>query len=249
MISRYSSVFSGTQIDEAIAGMQGAVTGDIIVNDFSGGTTKVASAQLAVILNNSIIAATTSSNLVSVLTAGGYPPITTAQYNKLNQISPAFVGSFANPTTRTAGTNTIPYVGTEISVLVDDATGRSMSQISRWDIPTSAWKLLRIYNVDEYPPVPVVTASTVPIYSFSMTQFSFIKLLVCCADSAGVNRQVQECLVTFVGTTPYVSVYGQVGSSSTLFTLSASITGTTLTVSATTSIANTVLSYKMTDMM
>ena len=250
MNNTYRSIFSGQQIDDAVSGMQNVLTKVSIVNDFSGGTDKAASAQLAVTLNNSIINLTSPASIqTALLSINGNQMFTTAEQTKLNNLSTSFVGSYINPTTRTANLNPVNFVGTELSGLIDDGTNRGMSQISRWDYPSASWKQLRLYNVDEFIPLSVPTASAVPIYSFDITRFSFIKMLVCCADTAGLNRQIQECLVSFVGTNTYISVYGEVGNNSNLFNLTTSLSGNILTVTATTSVPATILSYKMTDMM
>ena len=247
---RYNSIFSGQAIDQAVSNMQNAVTLVDIANDFNGGTTKVASAELAKTLNTNITTGLSPSNIAAIILSIPNSNIyTTAEKNKLASLSTALTGSYYDVLARTAtAPSPVGYVGTELSFVVHDGTNRNLAQLSRWDISSATWKMARLYNIDEFVPVIVPTASVFPLYSFNKTRFSLIKVLISCVDSAGLNRQIQEVLVSFVGTDTYISVYGEVGNSSTLFNLTTSISGNIITLSATTSTTNSVISYKMTDM-
>jgi hypothetical protein len=249
MSTQYRSVFSGLQIDQAIAKLQSSVSVTDIANDFNGGVTRVASAEIAKTLYNTINTAITPANIKAVLLSIPNSNIyTDAEKAKLLSMTSSIMGSFKTVSDRTLNLNPISYSGTELSFVVDDGNNRGLSQLSRWDITKNKWVIARLYNVDEFTPVVVATASVFSLYSFDITKFSLIKVLISCVDSTGANRQIQEVLLSYVGSNTYISVYGEVGNTSTLFNLTSSMTGNIVTLSATTSVANSVISYKMTDM-
>ena len=249
MSTQYRSIFSGLQIDQAVAKMQSSLSITDIANDFNGGVTRVASAEIAKNLYTTINNAITPTNIKAILLSIPNSNIyTDAEKARLASMTGSIVGSFKTIADRTQALNPVAYVGTELSFIVDDGTNRSISQLSRWDITKNKWTIARLYNVDEFTPVVVASASIFSLYSFDITKFSLIKVLISCVDSTGANRQIQEVLLSYVGSNTYISVYGEVGNSSTLFNLTSSISGNIITLSATTSTANSVISYKMTDM-
>ena len=248
-MASYRSIYSGLQLDQAVTQIQNSIPSTSIANDFLGGTTRVASAELAKTLYTSLNAAITPASIKAILLSNANTNnYSDAEKAKLSTMSSSIMGSFATIAARTSALTPVNYVGTELSFVVDDGTGRGISQLSRWDITKNAWVIARLYNVDEFIPTTIATASAVPLYSFDVTKFSLIKVLIACASSDGTSRQIQEVLLSYVGADTYISVYGEVGNNSTLFNLTSSMSGNVVTLTATTSTVNSTIRYKMTDM-
>lgn len=246
----YRSVFTGQEIDQAISEMQGALSAQLIVNDFSGGTGKVASAELAKILNNNIIANNQPANIrAQLVSIPDSHVLTDAEYSKFNYLgsSTTFRGVYANAAARDTAINSeyAHYLGNEVSFIADDGSGDSLSEFSRWDIPTSSWKKIQLYNAGGTPQQTIPAATATNLFSFRKARYTAMKCLVAVCDAAGANRQIQEVLITYVVNDAYISVYNEIGNSQTLFSLTTAIDANNVYVVVNTTAANLKVSGKI----
>jgi hypothetical protein len=239
----YRSVYTGAEIDQAIADMQGALSAQLIVNDFSGGTGKIASAELAKILNNSIIANDQPTHIRSQLTSiPDSHVLTDAEYSKFNFLtsSSGFRGRFVNSSARdTALSTEYPgYTGKEISFIDDDGSGDNLSELSRWDVSSGSWKKVQLYNAGGSVPVTIAAAGANNFLSFRFARYNTMKAMVQVSTADGTQRQVQEAMLTYIHGDVYISVYSEVGNNSGLFSLSTAVDSTNVYLVVTTTQAN-----------
>jgi len=214
---KYRSVFTGQEIDEAIATMRASSLGiGLLVNDFSGGVSKIASAELAKILKTTVDAndepAHIKAQLMSIPNA---KVLSDVEYNRVVNLgnTVAFRGSFANADARATATNTesVGYIGGEITFIADDGSHDHLPEFSTWDWNNSVWRKVQLYNEGGTFPVVVATASATNLFNFKANRYSAIKVLIVSSNGNGTQKQVQEALITHIGTDTYISVYNEVG--------------------------------------
>lgn len=249
----YRSVYTGQEIDQAIADMQGALSAQLIVNDFSGGTGKIASAELAKILNNNIIANNQPAQLKSQITS--IPDshlLTDAEYSSLKYATgtgrtSAFRGVFANAAARDTAISTeyAGYHGNEISFLQDDGSGDNLNEFSRWDTSSNTWKKVQLYNTGGTVPVVIAAASSTNFLSFRFARYNTMKVLVSARSADGTQGQVQEAILSYIHGDVYISVYSEVGNSSTLFNLTTAVDSTNVYVVLNTTAPNLTVTGKV----
>lgn len=246
----YRSVYTGQEIDQAIADMRGAVSAALIVNDFSGGTGKIASAELAKTLHDMIVANDDPNHIKSQLTS--IPDshlLTDAEYTKFNFLgrSTAFRGVFADAATRQTAIQGeyAGYLGNEISFIQNDGSGDNLNEFSRWDITSGSWKKVQLYNAGGLPPQVVAAASATNYLSFRFARYNTMKCLVSVSNAAGNQRQIQEAILTYIAGDVYISVYNEVGNVSNLFTLSTAVDSTNVYLVVNTTQANLSLTGKI----
>jgi hypothetical protein len=76
------------------------------------------------------------------------------------------------------------------------------------------------------------------VYSFSATNFTGAKLIVCVTDSTATERYITELLVTHDGTTAVATEYGQVATDTALATFDVDISGGNVRLLATPASSN-----------
>jgi hypothetical protein len=247
---KYISVFTGQEIDQAIAEMRGALSASLIVNDFSGGTQKVASAELAKILKGMVDANNLPANIkTQLLSNANTHVLTDAEYSKINYLtrSTSFRGVFTNAAERTAALSSeyTGYTGNEVTFIQDDGSGDGLSEFSRWDTTTSSWAKIRLYNTGGTTPTTIVSAGPNNLFSFRKDRYNTMKVLVSVSNSVGSQRQIQEAIVTVIGSDTYISVYNEVGNVSNLYSLSSSISGNNVNLVVTTTLPNLVVTGRV----
>jgi len=247
---KYISIYTGAEIDQAITEMRGALSASNIVNDFSGGTTKVASAELAKILKGMIDTNNQPSNIkTQLLSVPDTHVLTDAEYAALGHLGRAtsFRGSYNNAAARdTALTSEyVSYVGNEVTFIYDDGSGDSLSEFSRWNPNTLRWEKIQLYNAAGTPPQTIATASAYTLFSYRQARYNTMKALVSVSSADGTQRQIQEALITYVGTDTYISVYNEVGNASNLFNLTTSIASGYVNLIVNTTAANLVVTGRI----
>lgn len=246
----YRSVYTGQEIDQAITEMRGALSASLIVNDFSGGTGKIASAELAKILNANIIANNQPANIKTQLTS--IPDshlLTDAEYSRFNYLtrSSAFRGGFASAAARDTAISSeyTGYQGNEVSFIQDDGSGDNLSEFSRWDMSTKTWKKIVLYNSGGTTPSTIATAGATNLFSFRYARYNTMKCFVSVSSADGTQRQVQEAILTYVAGSVYISVYNEVGNSQSLFTITTALDATNVYLVVNTLSANLVVTGKV----
>lgn len=243
MNTTYRSVYSGQEIDEAIAAMK-ASNGLIISNDFLGGATKAASAELAKILNDRLDDFEDPDTLRVIIDQIPDSNIfTDAHKFKLEGTNGQFKGVFPTIETRNNATavDSIQYTGNEITLVLDNGLGAS--EFHRWDFLNAIWKRIKIFGLGEFDTVSMPVAGTIPTFQFSSTRFHTMKCLVSVNTPNNLQRQTQEILVSIIGGNTYISIYGDVGNAS-LFTASSEVVNDVVSLLITTTIPNLTVSGK-----
>lgn len=246
----YRSVYTGQEIDQAIADMRGALSVNLIVNDFSGGTGRIASAELAKTLNASIIANDQPTHIKSQLAS--IPDahlLSDAEYAQIGYTDRtiAFRGVFATAAARDAaiGSEYAKYKGSELSFLQDDDSGDGLSEFSSWDAVAGVWRKVKLYNVGGTIPQTIATASATNFLSFRFARYNTMKVLVQASTLDGKQRQVQEAILTYINGDVYISVYSELGNNTGLFTLSTSVDSTNCYIVMNTTQANLSITGKV----
>lgn len=231
----YRSVFSGQDIDEAIAAMKNSVNGIVIASDFAtGGIEKAAAAELTKILHEQVEQIKDPDFLQTLLDqTTDYAKFTDADRIKMDRLTLDFRGGFLNAAARDAfiGSDIVNYVGRELTILFDNGTGAV--EFSRWDALNSKW--VRINLNAEFDPALIASASASTLFYFDATKFSTMKCVVSVGNAT--QRHVQELMVVSIGTDVYLSVYGEVGNA-TLFNASVNRVGNTVNLQITTLLPN-----------
>jgi hypothetical protein len=245
---KYRSVFTGQEIDEAIASMQGSLNAGLIANDFNGGVGRIASAELAKTLKNTIDANNTGVNIKTLLlSVPNTKVLTDAEHTRLNFLTSttSFRGSYPSAAVRDAALEdeSASYVGGELTFLVDDGSGDELSEISRWDPGSNSWKKVQLYNAAGASPQLIAAESAVDMFTYRTVRYSALKVLIAAHNIGQTQRQVQEALLTHVGSDTYISVYNEIGNVSNLFNITSSINTSTgiVTVTVNTLAANVTL--------
>ena len=222
---KYRSVFTGQEIDQAVAAMRDSLKINLISNDFTGGTGKIASAELAKILRTDLDAVNTGANIkAKLLSIPDAKVLTDVQYARVAALggTPSFRGVYTNPTTRDAAltAEVATYTGNEIAFLADDGFGDGISEFSRWDQGSASWKKVVLDSGQGTYPQVIAAASNVNLFSFRANRYSAMKCLVVVSNANGTQKQVLEGLITHIGKDTYISVHNEVGNVSNLFNLS-----------------------------
>lgn len=244
---KYRSIFSGQEIDEAIASMNNTFTQTDLVNDFTGGTTKIASAELAKILHEDIEEIKDPTFLNTLLQAiPNYNTYTDAEKLKLSKLNDNFKGVYANSSIRdlVLSVDYGTYVGTEFSIILDDGSALAISQISIWDTTTSGWIPLKLSHNNPETSVQIASISSYEILSFDKLNFTTFKVIVSAYNLAKTLKQVQEATLVYIAGDVYISIYGAIGNSSSLFTLSTSVTGNNVNLVVNSLITNLTVTAK-----
>lgn len=220
----YRSIYTGQEIDEAIASMKASV-GLIISNDFLGGQDKAASAELAKTLNDHLTVVDTPDHIANLLSqSAGYIAFTDADQAKLDRTNTSFRGVYADLSSLNSATlsEDLSYTGNEIAVIINNGFG--FTEIRRWDASKAVWTKAKLFGVGDFDSVTASVAGQVSTFSFNPGNFSTMKCLISVSNNANTQRQIQEILVTYIGGDTYISIYGDVGNAS-LFNASAGVDG------------------------
>lgn len=251
--NRYRSVFSGREIDEAIASMKNTLSSDLIVNDFTtGGQGKIASAELTKILKSQVDANDDPAHIKSqLLSVPNTHTLNDLEYSTIQELtaSSSFRGSFVDAAARdvaiaNSAVTTADMKGNEITFLEDDGSGDGLSEFSRWDTSSNSWEKIQLYNLGEVKPQTIAVASSVVLFSYRTEKYNTMKCLVSVCNSTQTQRQVCEVLVTHVGVDTYVSIYSEIGNVSTLFDVSTTIASGLVNLIITTKSPNLTISGK-----
>lgn len=246
--TKYRSIFTGQEIDEAIASLKAAGNNQAIIlaNDFSGGATKAASADLAKNLNDRVAVFENTTSLYNII--AGLPNFrvyTDSEHNQLVAVSSVIKGSFLNPASRTASSiDATNFSGTEVTFLMDDGSGDGLSEVSRWDTVSKTWRKMKFQYDGNFSNTQVQFAGATTMFSFDKTKYNTMKCIVSAVDFSQTQRHIQEVLLTFIGSDTYISVYGEVGNA-TLFALTSSMVNNNVNLIVTTNTNNVTISGKV----
>lgn len=186
MPPRYRLKFTGQEIDVLLRRAVDLLGQSEISNDWNGGKTKMASAELAKILRESVNQFLDPIELRKLIeTIPGINFLTTEMVDKLNRMSEKFRGVFRTTFERdTTLKNEIPgYKGDEIVLVVDDHDG--LSRWYYWDLSNTKWIPIDFYNFGLYnegviTDDPANPGSTLPlgILEIDPEKYLYVKILI-----------------------------------------------------------------------
>lgn len=239
---KYKSIYTGAQIDKLLASVPSKLDQTLIVNDLTtGGATKIASAETVKVLGASIEQFKNpnyfKSLLLSIPDSNLY---TNAEKAKLASLSPLFVGSFLDAATRLSALVTTNYTGREISFLVND--GQGLNEWSRWDTTQNAWVKVQLYRTGEIATLGIVSPTIVTLTTLDITKYTMCKVIL--TAKAATSVQASEFAVVYANGDTYVSEYGELGNSTSLYTITTSVSGNNVLIKITTTVGSTYVTAK-----
>lgn len=234
---KYRSLFTGQEIDTLLSQVRSKIDSSLIVNDFSGGTTYIASAELAKNLNLQIAAFRDPNYfkalLLSIPDNNIYTDADKAVVDSL-RTSSKFYGSFANAADRDAHVDPSSFSGGEITFLVDDGTGNSTSAWTRWDTGQRLWVIASFNANNRSSRYAIATqGNSAVISSFNYSLYNACKVLISCKDATGATLRVIEVVYAKSLNDTYIVMYGEIGNSTGMFTLATATSAGTAQLIAT----------------
>lgn len=240
----YRSIFTGQQIDSILASVKFKLDSSLIVNDYSGGTDKIASAELAKDLNNQIQSFKDPNYFKNLLLSiPGNNLYTTDEKNKLASLSTQFIGSFPDEATRDSKVVTTNLVGDELCFVVDSGDQYHTSEWTQWNNSKNSWDRVNLYDLGDNTPVPFPTISNAVIASFDSKNHTMMRCVIMAKNATTSQIQIVEALVAFDGINTYVSYFGELGNA-TIFNLYTTLSGTVVNLYASVVIAGSTISVK-----
>lgn len=206
--TRYRSRYTGRQIDELLGSIQGKIDTTYIVNDWSGGTDLVASAELAKNLHDRL-EKFKDPNFVKelYLTIPDADIFTKQDRARLDRTIGFFLGSFPNAAERNLAINTIGFKGGEITFLIDD--GEGLQELSYWDTNTLSWRKSKWTREMGGGSETPSTGPDTPVIVVDRNKFSSGKYLV--KAQQGLLVKVLEVIFTSAGDNSWWTSYAPIG--------------------------------------
>lgn len=208
MKPRYTSRYSGTEIDEILASVAGKISFDDIAPSCEGGFDKVASAesvrtlcvwktqfddpqfieQLFLTINRSVI-------------------FTTDHLAILERLDRGYQGSFSDYIERQENVLTTDFVGGEISLILDNGAG--LQSLEYWDAVTRTWKPAQWNGSLKGPDQNESSGGLKLVLKFNRFQANCVKFLI----RSETNSDICVCEFTGVvkGSNTFWNVQGQIG--------------------------------------
>jgi len=239
-ITKYRSRFTGAEIDTLLASISNKIDATIIVNDWSGGTSKVASAELAKILYADMQSFKDPNYLLNLIqTIPDFNIFTTAEKTKLESMSAEFKGTFSTKTDRDNNLTTTSYVGGETCIVLN--VGSGLGEIETWDYSTSSWATVELYDVGNIATISMASTTT-QVYTIDTDLYSTVKLLISAQKViAGTNNiQTIEITANSNGTDVWYSTSSNLGNNSSLVNVVVSYSYPSIVISVTGSTGTTI---------
>ncbi len=240
---RYISQYTGQQIDTILTSVSTKIDQSSIIDGFtSDSIVNPLSANSGRILYNSIVSLSNPSYLQSIfLSIPNNNLFTDALKSKLVNISDNFKGTYADAATRDSilSGQYLNYTGNELVVLLDDGSVNGLQAFQRWDVSTSSWKNLILYDLGFINNLVVSASSNVNLSTLNLNAYSTCKMLV--TATRGTDIQTEEILISAINGNSYVTSYAHIGTTQSLFSYSTSIASNILTLTITTNNTNTTL--------
>ena len=223
-MQRYRSAYTGKEIDELLSSIKLKIDETYITNDYSGGTNRVASAELAKDLDTRVKKFQDPNFFKDLLSQVPDNNLFTDDYKaKLESLSDKFKGVFNNKADRDAAINTVNFLGGEITLLLDDGSDSKLQEWSVWNNQRSRWEKSLFYKSGELDPITITVPGTVVFASFDRTLYNTCKMLI-----TGVNGSASQCceaLLVHNNNDTFLSVISTVGSTNQMFKLSTALVG------------------------
>lgn len=220
--TKFRSKFTGQEIDQILASVKTKIDSSIISNDFNGGTDKVASAELAKILHDSLHAFSDPNYITQlILSVSGSNLYTDAEKRKLASLNADFKGVFLTKTDRDNNLNTADYDGGEMCVIRN--VGNGLGEIEVWDSVVGAWVRQELYDTGIINALTILLTPSV-VVNFDTTKYTTMELSITAKQTiyGTVNIQVIKMIVCSDGSNVYWSTVGNVGNNNSLITVTAS---------------------------
>lgn len=135
----FQSELTGQEIEEALKSVKDKVSTSDIVNDYSGGITKIASAESVKLLNDWKTRFGDPEFIRELYLTIPESRVFTAQnLLDLEAVKRRFVGAFKTPSERTTSLISQPLQGSEVSLLIGE--NGALQQLQFYDSLTASWK-------------------------------------------------------------------------------------------------------------
>lgn len=207
---RYRSRFTGQQIEQLLDSVPSKLSLSHIVDDYTGGTELVASAESVRKLWLRLAAFDDPNYIKSlILSIPGALIFTQADKDRIEELAGFFQGSFNNPADRNSSVDTVGFSGGELSFLIDDGSGFGIQELSWWDAQSLQWKK-SVFTKNPVDPVQnFTTAANRVVIQIDKAKFTSGKYAVR-ADTA-TQFTMFELFVALKGSDTYWTTYAQIG--------------------------------------
>ncbi len=220
--TKFRSRFSGMEIDALLASISNKIDSSYIVNDYSGGTKLVASAEVAKQLFISL-SRFDDPNFIRtlILSVPGSIIFTQADKDKINRLAGFFQGSYPTIAARNLAVPTLGFTGGELTFIVDDGNG--VQELSYWDFSSLTWKKSKfvpdiVSGTTNFP-----TTGTVVAISMDKTKYSVAKYQVKAETDTAIR--LFEIIVALKGANVFWTVANDIGDLTSISVVSAVIVG------------------------
>lgn len=221
-MSIYKIAYTAQELERLLGSIDDKLTQDDVSNNFLGGVSKVASAELVKILSQRFDSLSDQNVFKALfLNIANAEIYTTEEKQKLQtQDLSAFKGVFSNESLRTAALVTSAYTGKEITFLLDNGLGQQSWDY--WDNINHVWKQSKVVASGSVGSFLVSTIGTVAYTTFDKTKFQSCKMTIQATKTT--QYQSLEILVGTNGTDTYSVSYAEIGNA-TLMEITTAVVG------------------------
>lgn len=238
--------YTAQELEALLNSIDSKLTLDDVSNDFEGGTKKLASAELAKILNTKFESLSNPDTFKGLyLNIPGSAIFTITDKTKLGTLDlSSFKGVFTNSSLRADAlppSITNNYAGKEISFLLDNGLGQQSWDY--WDSLTHTWKPSKVAAAGTVDSLTVASVGTVVYTTLDKTKYQTCKITLQATKTT--QYQSMELLVGTNGTDTYITSYAELGNAS-LIDVAAVVNGNFMDIQVTTLASNVVLKARKT---
>lgn len=226
--TKFRSRYTGQEVDSLLTSITQKIDTSFIVNDFSGGSGLVASAEVAKTLYTNSLRLQDPNYIMSlILSIPNAVIVTQADLDKLNRLVGSFQGSYPNATSRNLAVNTAAFKGGELTFLVNDGNGQQ--ELSYWDAGSLVWAKAKLTPSPNTTPIFYPSGGDAIVVTLDISRYDGAKYFV--KVKSGSNILVFELLVCFSGSDTFWTTQGYIGNNTSIGkVVSASLTSTALQV-------------------
>lgn len=226
--TRYRMRYTGREIDEILTSIKYKIDDSSIANDWLGGFTRVASAELAKTLYEDINQLKDPNYLLELIKQmEGIEFLSDEMKKKIDYMSDKFRGVFATNAERDSKLVTTQYEGYEIVLVLDAGYGLAAWQY--WDGVGRTWVNIEFYDVGNERPVNLNTSASTTIIRVDTTKYNCMKAIIMVIRATDIMSS--ELVVTVSQDKDVYYAVGPItGNNTRLFTVDCAMVGNFLEV-------------------
>lgn len=215
-LQKFQSRYSGEEIDRILQEVEGKISFEDIVDDYSGGTDKVASAESVRLIKlwmNQFDDPEWLKNLF--LTIPGSSIFTLDDREVLERLKNGFQGTYDDDTDRAVNLITTDFIGGEVSLLLNANGG--IQSLDYWDDLTDSWIPCNFSKSMYSDDIDVTTGGTHVVLQVNRFQVNTIKFIM--RTQTAVDICTIEVTGVVFGNDTFWTSQGYIGTNQELITL------------------------------